>query len=205
MNKSARLQMHRDLARRQVVKPDPWELIEFRGWTMSRYTAAALSVLEEELGYELTIVNGPYNDDVAASANTHNEDAVVDLAPYQARRKCMASRKHGWASWIRPYNWNGRGGGKHLHQVLKGARDVNELAEWQRDVAYPNRWSGLVGNATDNFPYHPELTAFDYNAWWHDGLLEKQIDGINARIKGLRERISALIAKRKLLKARLSD
>jgi hypothetical protein len=155
MNKSARLQMHRDLARRQAVKPDPWELIEFRGWTMSRYTAAALSVLEEELGYELTIVNGPYNDDVSASANTHNEDAVVDLAPYQARRKCMASRKHGWASWIRPYNWNGRGGGKHLHQVLKGARDVNELAEWQRDVAYPNRWSGLVGNATDNFPTTP--------------------------------------------------
>ena len=202
MKKAMRLQAHKDLARRQQVKPDPWEIIEFRGWKMTRYTAAALSVMEEELGYELTIVNGPYNDDVSASANTHNEDGVVDLAPYQARRKCTVARKH-WASWIRPYNWNGRGGGKHIHQVLATPRNVNSLAEWQRDVAYPQGWNGLVGNHADNFPYHPVLEVFDYNAWWHDGLLEKRIAGINAKIQGLVERLSALRAKLKLLKDEL--
>ena len=82
---------------------------------------------------------------------------------------------------------------------------LNDLAEWQRDVAYPNRWSGLVGNATDTFPFHPALTTFDYNGWWHDQLLETRITGITARIKGLQERISALRAKRALLRAQLND
>lgn len=205
MSKAQRLQAHRDLARQQPEKPDPWEIIVFRGWKMTRYTAAAIVVIEEELGYELTIVNGPYNDDVSASANTHNEDGVIDLAPFQAARKVRVMRGKHWVAFLRPFNWNSRGGGKHVHAVLSRPHDVNDLAEWQRDVAYPNGWNGLTGNHADNFPFHPEITPFNYHDWWHDGLLETRITGITARIQSLRERISALRAKRKLLRDQMND
>jgi hypothetical protein len=205
MNQASRLKAHLDKARATTLKPDPREIITFRGWKMTRYTATSLRVVEEILGYELTLVQGPYNDTVDASANTHDRDGVVDLAPFDAERKVKVMRANSWAIWIRPKNWDGRGGGKHEHGVLKAPWDVNELAEWQRDVAYPNGWDGLKGNNPDTFGFHPELTRFSYNDWWHDELLTTRITGINARIKTLRERISALKRRRELLKERRDD
>lgn len=187
-----------------VPMPDPFEIIEFRGWQMSRYTAAAVAVLELRLGYELTIMQGPYNDG-SRSAGTHLKDGVIDLAPYQARRKARVARDHCWAAFYREPNWDGRGGGEHVHMVLNRPRDVDPLAEWQRDVAYPNHWNGLVGNGPDNMTYHPDLKEFNYAAWWHAGLLDQKITGLNARIATTRERLSSLRARRKLLRQRRAE
>lgn len=184
----------------QKTKPDPWEIIVFRGWRMSRYTAAALRFLEELLGFELSIVQGPYNKSVGASAGTHDEDGVVDLAAYRAKKKCTVARRHSWAIWIRPTNWDGKGGMKHLHGVLLRAKNVASLAEWQRDTAYPNKWDGLSGNNRDTFPYHPELERFNYNEWWHDQLLEEKIRGVTATINKYLDMLSAARARRKRLK-----
>ena len=55
-SRKRRLDQHRAAARRQTTKPDRDEIITFRGWKMTRYTAASLRVMEERLGYELSIV-----------------------------------------------------------------------------------------------------------------------------------------------------
>lgn len=186
----------------QPVKPDPWEIITYHGWRMSRYTAASIKVLEETLGYELSILQGPYHTSFSGSAGTHDLDGVIDLAPYRARRKCAVARRHSWAMWIRPYNWDGKGGGRHLHGCLLKAKPMADLAEWQRDVAYPNKWDGLVGNSADTFPVHPDLVRFNYDAWWHDHLLDQQIKGLTAYINRLLDKLSAARAERKRLQAK---
>lgn len=198
-SRERRLESHRAAARRTTVKPDRDEMIWFRGWKMTRYMAAALRVMEEKLGYELSIVQGPWNDDVDASAGTHDKDGGVDLAPYQAKKKCTIARRNSWAMWIRP----ARAGvwGKHLHGGLKQARPMADLLNWQINTAYPNKWDGLSGNNIDNFPVHPPLEVFDYNEWWHDQLLDQKITGLTATINKYVDRLSAARAKRKKLKA----
>lgn len=194
-----RLANHRAKAKAQAVKPDPNEIITFRGWKMTRYTAAAISVLEEKLGFELTLLQGPFNPGaVSGSAGTHDLDGVIDLAPFRARKKCTVSRQNSWASWIRPVNWDGQGGSKHIHQALLKAK-VASLAANQRDVAYPAHRNGLASNEVDHFKPHPELFPFNYNDWWHDALLDKRIRGINATINRLLDRLSAARARRKRL------
>lgn len=196
-----RIQDIRTKASAQKTKPDPWEIVTFRGWRMSRYTATALRVLEELLGFELSLVQGPYNKGVDDSAGTHDLDGVVDLAAYRAKKKCTIARRHSWAMWIRPYNWDGQGGMKHLHGCLLRARPMAALAQQQRDVAYPNKQNGLSGGGHDSFPVHPELETFDYNEWWHDKLLDDRIRGLTATINRLVDKLSAARAKRKRLQA----
>lgn len=189
-------------AAKQKNKPDPDEIITFRGWKMSRYTATALRVLEELLGFELTILQGPYNPgSVGASAGTHDEDGVVDLAPFRAKKKCTVARRNSWAIWIRPTNWDGRGGVKHLHGCLLRAHPMAPLAMTQRDVAYPAHRDGLASNSIDTFPVHPLLKRFDYAEWWHDELLDDRIKGLTNFINRTIDKLSAARAKRKRLQA----
>lgn len=193
-----RLQDIRAKAAAQVVKPDPDEIITFRGWRMSRYTAAALKVLEEKLGFELNLIQGPYNKSVGASAGTHDKDGVVDLSPYRWKAKVKVARFNSWSMWHRvaTSSW-----GEHCHGCLKRATPMADLAVWQLETAYPNRWDGLSGNNHDNFPYHPELERFDYNKWWHDQLLDDRIQGATATINRLLDKLSAARAQRKRLRA----
>jgi hypothetical protein len=166
---------------------------------MSRYTAAAISVLEEKLGYELTLVQGPYNKGVGASAGTHDLDGVIDLSSWRAKQKTTVARRNSWAMWPRkelPGVW-----GAHLHGVLKRAKPMASLAVFQLEVAYPNRWDGLAGNGPDTFVPHPTLDAFNYNEWWHDQLLEKKIDGVSARINRYMDKLAAARAQKKRLQA----
>lgn len=193
-----RLARHRDAARATTDKPDPNEIITFRGWRMSRYTAAAFTVYEEHVGFEMDIVQGPYNKTVSGSAGTHDEDGVFDLAPYRWRLKVKVGRRNSFAIWHRPAipgTW-----GEHEHGVLKRPEHLAPLAQWQLDVAYPNKWDGLDGNHHDDFPYHPVIERFDYNEWWHDKLLDKKIDGVNAYINRLVDKLSGARAKKKRLK-----
>lgn len=194
-----RIAEHKARAAAQTTKPDPDEIIYFRGWKMSRYTAAAIRFLEEVLGFELTILQGPYNKSVGASAGTHDKDGVIDLAPYRWRKKVKAARFHSWAMWHRVAVaglW-----GEHCHGVLKRAKPMAALAVWQLETAYPNHWDGLDGNRHDNFPYHPELERFNYNDWYHDELLDDRIRGLTATINRLVDKLSAARAERKRLRA----
>lgn len=196
-----RLQAIKAKAAAQRTKPDPWEIVVFRGWHMSRYTAAAIRVLEEKLGFELTLLQGPFNaGGVGGSAGTHDEDGVVDLSSWRARRKCAVSRLNHWASWVRPLNWDGAGGIKHVHQCLKRAQPMASLAVSQLEVDYPARRDGLASHAVDHFVPHPELERFDYNEWWHDRLLDERIKGITATINRLLDQVAAKRAQRQRLR-----
>jgi hypothetical protein len=195
-----RLKNIRDKAAAQKNKPDPDEIITFRGWKMSRYTAAAIRFLEEKLGFEVSLVQGPYNQSVDASAGTHAKDGVIDLSSYRARKKVTVARNNSWAMWPREAVaglW-----GAHCHGVLKRAKPMAALAVWQLETAYPNKWDGLSGNNHDNFPSHPQLERFDYNEWWHDGLLDDRIKGVTATINRLVDKLSAERERRKRLRAK---
>lgn len=193
------LAKHLAAARKQKTKPDPWELITYKGWKMSRYTAAAIAVLEAKLGFVINLTQGPYNKgSVGASAGTHDLDGVIDLSPYRWRKKVKVARSNSWAMWPRPTLkgvWS-----KHCHGVLKRAKPMAALAVSQLEVSYPARRDGLAGNGVDGFPYHPILETFDYNEWWHDELLTQQIDGLSAKINGWLDKVSTARAVRKRLR-----
>lgn len=198
-----RLEAHREAARKQRTKPDPWELITFKGWRMSRYTAAAIKVLEEKLGFELTLVQGPYNKGVGASAGTHDLDGVIDLSSWRKRKKVRTARANSWAMWPRkdlPGVWS-----SHCHGVLKRAKPMASLAVHQLEVSYPAHTDGLASESFDAFPYHPQLERFDYNEWWHDQLLESRISGLSARINTWVDKTQAARLQRKRLRKQKRD
>lgn len=198
-SRERRLDAHRNAAREQRTKPNPWEIITYKGWRMSRYTAAAISVYQEKLGFELTLIQGPYNKGVGPSAGTHDLDGVIDISTWRWRRKLEVGRRTSWAIWRRatlPGVWS-----EHCHGVLKRAKPMASLAVFQLEVAYPARQDGLSGNGPDNFPVHPPLKEFDYNEWWHDKLLDQRIDGLSARINRYVDKVVAARQARKRLRA----
>lgn len=173
--------------------PDPLDRVTFRGKTMDRKTAAALAVLEQRLGYELTVVQGCYNaGGVSASAGTHDRGGVVDLAGYDGVNKMRKAREIGFDAWVRTPDegpWT-----EHVHMVLHGHQDLS-LGAHAQTVAYDKGLNGLANAAPDRYPYRPERDNFSFAAYWRDDLLRQRITGITARIKALREKRSAARAR----------
>lgn len=199
-SRERRLEAHREAARTTPKKPDPAEIITYKGWRMSRYTAAAIAVLQEKLGFELTLVQGPYNKGVGASAGTHDLDGVIDLSSWRKSKKVSVARHNSWAMWPRAALANVWGA--HCHGVLKRAKPMASLAVFQLETAYPNHWDGLSGNGHDDFPVHPTLDRFNYDEWWHDKLLDQRIDGLSARINTYVDKLAAARETRKRLRAK---
>lgn len=175
-----------------MTPPDPLSRVLFRGRTMDRKTAAALAVIERRLGYELTVVQGAYNPGVRASGGTHDRGGVVDLAPYDHRRKVRELRDLGFAAWFRP----AIGGlwGAHIHAVMIGHQDLSAPAQAQVD-AFKALRDGLAGGRPDPNPYRPDVEPFSYEAAWRDDMLRQRIAGLKARRQRLTDRISAAKAK----------
>jgi hypothetical protein len=192
-----------------TTMPDPYERITFRGKTVNRRTAAMLSVMEQRLGYELTLVQGSYNaGGVAASAGTHDGGGAVDLAPFDWRNKCHVGREVGFDIWHRLPSqgpWS-----EHNHGIAAGDREASSGAKVQ-ETEYNEGLDGLADHAHDPFPFHPSRPpVFDYAAWWRDqqaagrdDILRSQIKGWRAKRKKIAERISALRSRRAMLKAKI--
>ncbi len=146
---------------------DPYGRTTYHGRRVDQGTKAALMDVEEDLGYELTIVQGSFNGGdgrVSASAGTHDSGRVIDLASYDWRRKVAALRKVGFAAWYRPAIrglW-----GAHIHAVLI-------LGSWDNDrgiagsafrqiTAYRNGRDGLASNRSDPNARPNPLRVFKY-------------------------------------------
>lgn len=141
-----------------------------RTFRASRRTAAHLESTIERLAHEwltarLVVIQGCYNTGVAASAGTHDFDAVLDvqivgldwLAAQAFLRKC------GWAAWYRyPPTFS-----SHIHMVSLGYPGQVGIYVPGQVADYYGHRSGLAGHVADN-TWHPidiDSIIFDYPAW----------------------------------------
>jgi hypothetical protein len=187
----------------KATKPDPHELIAWRGVTIDRCTAAAIVVCEQELGYELTLIKA---HDAGApgsvSSTTHNGLGVVDFAPYDWQNKLRALKKFMAANHRVPAQgpWS-----EHIHACSFCTIGMDPLAVAQiRDYNHKPPLDGLAGHRPDPDPWrHPAQQVFDFDAYWTDTLLQQRITTIRGRLKKVADRISALRARRRNLRAQL--
>lgn len=121
----------------------------FRGKPMDVAMAAALEEAEGELGYELTVLQGIGN--AAASSDTHSKGRMVDLAPWDYKRKLRVLKDLGFYGWYRAAVrglWPA-----HIHVgLILNSRD-NERgiapAGFRQLGAYDAKRDGLVSNRPD--------------------------------------------------------
>lgn len=172
--------------------PGPFERVDYGGEPMDHKTMAAINLLERELGYPLTIVKGCYLPADANSATTHVGGGVVDLAPWDHRRKVKIGRENGWAIWFRPELWiDGELKWRaHCHAVLIGHGRLSGGAAAQV-AEYLAGGDGLVGSTPDPNPYRPPFETFRYWDWIRDDRIRARITGLRATIGRIRDRISA--------------
>jgi hypothetical protein len=120
----------------------------------------------------LIVLQSPFNDDVEASAGSHDKcsafDVVIQTFGWFAAQRFL--RAHGYAAWYReavPGLW-----GDHIHMAsLNCPAPVGDLIPGQLAdyLATPPR-NGLRGHAVDN-TWHPtdiNATRFDYPRWLRD-------------------------------------
>lgn len=107
----------------------PSYAVEFRGKPACPCQATWLPAFEAE-AQRLGIINGPLSlsqliGGAAASGGTHASGGaddtypltgIGDVAAYVALSRQMGAD----ATWLRPANWDGRGGVAHVHRVLTG-------------------------------------------------------------------------------------
>lgn len=176
-----------------TTSKNPLDKVAFGGRTTDRKTAAALSVVEKRLGYNLTLAQGSYNPGgVGASGGTHDRGGVVDLAPFDHVNKVRELRKVGFAAWYRPAIkglW-----GAHIHAVLMNHQDLSPSAANQV-VAYRAGKDGLKGNRDDPNNFRPNVQPFSYAAWVADGNKRERISNLKARRARLLDQISATRAR----------
>jgi hypothetical protein len=116
---------------------------------------SALQWVERETGIKVLVVQGcykaKYGGGANASAHTHDEGGVVDVAVkhlsrWQRIRLAHAFKRAGFAQWYR--RGPGWVGNEHFHCVLRGHRNLHPEAAAQV-VAYDARRNGLVSNLLD--------------------------------------------------------
>lgn len=139
--------------------PKPYAKTTIRGGhTLDELTNYALYATEYELDYtrgSLTVLQGSYNvGGVRASMGTHDGGGAVDLTAQNWDKKVRALRKVGFAAWHRPFNWDGQGGGEHIHCELIGNAKLSLGAQAQV-VQYRNHTDGLAFHRPDN-TWHPD-------------------------------------------------
>lgn len=141
--------------------PPPFEKTLFgdtRKRTVDWKTRAALEEAERRLGYTLTLTQGSYNTTVKASAKTHWEGGVVDLAPFDHENKVRVLREIGFAAWYRPRSssWP-----PHIHAVLIDHGNLHPQAKAQVDQ-YRKGTDGLAGHRHDPTPRPDPIPVFRY-------------------------------------------
>ncbi len=120
---------------------------------------------ESQFKSRVQIIQSAYNEGVAASAGTHDKDAVYDcfipgIDWFNAQH---FFRECGWAAWYRfPPAFSA-----HIHMVSLGYKTPVGIYVPGQVSDYYEHKSGLVGHAPDT-SWHPsniDATIFDYDAW----------------------------------------
>lgn len=127
-----------------------------RGKTINYYTHDLMTCAEAELGFELLLTQGSFNNSVSASAGTHDKGGVIDIrlkdcdscSFYSAAKTdkvVRALRRAGFAAWRRG-TWDAFS--PHIHAVAVGDSSVASVAASQV-VQYFNGTDGLAQRAYD--------------------------------------------------------
>lgn len=171
--------------------PDPAGRITYRkpnvfgsSFQCGQRTAAHIDATQMRLevvrpGAELQIIQGCYNTGVAASAGTHDFDAVLDvqlvinggLVDWDWSQRFL--RESGWAAWHRT---PAQGFGHHIHMVSLGyaPAPVGEFVPGQVDDYYRHAFGlkGMHDSGSDPswFPQDIDATVFNYQEWELDNM-----------------------------------
>lgn len=98
---------------------------------------------------DITMEQGGYNrGGVAASAGTHDGGGAFDLTEFNWGNRVRALRILGCAAWHRPYNWDNRSSGAHIHAIVCGDGTASAGAKSQVADFYGGR-NGLANRAKD--------------------------------------------------------
>lgn len=95
----------------------------------------------------------------AASAGTHGGAGAVDirtkhLTSDQRIALVRALKDAGQACWFRANNWDGRGGGEHIHSLDIGGQTGMDSGAKAQIKSFDQKRNGLRNNAADN-TYRP--------------------------------------------------
>jgi hypothetical protein len=147
---------------------DAYERELFHGKLLDKATISALKEVEADLGYELTITQG-VGTSVDASAGTHaglngEGGRVVDLAPFDAKRKLRALWRHGFFAYHRrtiPGLWS-----EHIHAglVLNSFSNPRGIAAsaFRQIAAWLDHRDGLKSNLRLPDSITPSITPYQY-------------------------------------------
>lgn len=127
--------------------------VTFRGFKFDPSTVGKLELAEKWIGVTLAFAQGSYSSGVAASGGTHDGGGAVDVKcigdPTALKvKKVHYLRAVGFDAWHRPYNWDGVGGGEHIHCIERSNTNLsqaakNQLAQWNAGD------NGLANHARD--------------------------------------------------------
>ena len=146
--------------------------VDWRGVKITARQREALRAAERRLqkkfkGVVLMPSQGSWHDG-ALSGGTHTGAGAVDLRVQHMSveqivfaMRCI--KDVGQAAWLRPYNWDGNGGGAHIHLLDRVTRGMAASAKWQVAQNDAGR-SGLTSNRPDR-TYRPKYPVkWDYRA-----------------------------------------
>lgn len=140
---------------------DPYARDIFHGKLLDVATIEALKLVEQDLGYELTITQGVGGAE--ASAGTHlglngKGGRAVDLAAWDQERKVKALKRRGFAVWFRPARpglWPA-----HIHAVLILNRIDNFVgiaaSAFRQIGSFLSGRDGLAGDGPDPTPWRAD-------------------------------------------------
>lgn len=131
--------------------------VAFNGKPIDRLTAERMKsvqslVKSRSWGAEtspITVLQGIGG--ASASAGTHTSGGCVDTTAYNWRHREKAGRLFGGADYHRPYNWDNRGGGEHIHFNTIGVGYASIAAQRQWTAYYAGK-NALANNAKDVGP-----------------------------------------------------
>lgn len=109
-------------------------------------------------GLTIVPVQGSWADG-SLSAGTHTGAGAVDIRTRHLTRDqrvalVRALKDAGMAVWFRPPNWDGRGGGEHIHALDIGGQTGMDPGARDQIRKYDAKRNGLRNNAADN-TYRP--------------------------------------------------
>lgn len=128
--------------------------ISWRGYQFDQSSINKMELAEKYIGVTLAFAQGSYSSGVAASGGTHDGGGAADVECLGDSTALKVKKVHYiracfGIAWHRPYNWDGAGGGEHIHCIEIGNPNLSPAAQSQ--VTQWNQGdNGLANHGADS-------------------------------------------------------